>query len=363
MRIHLWHSAADIRPTAPEPRGARDSTASPRHAAAARVLAAAVLLALAGAFHPGDAFAVYPTAYQPPGLNVWDFWYAKKDTVYYAYYLQSPTFTAPTIGMATSTDLVHWTEHGEVLGPNPPGMWNDAWMATGSVFFSMGQWWMPFTGQTYTGVRGTGLATSHDLVNWTRIGNRPIRMQNRPFVVPESPYWQSKGFAAGAVMPYSLIADPYVIPEKIDGFFYLVANSLFDDVSIDYRGCICLMRSADGLAWEDLGLIAAPRQFNEMEAPQLWRHGDRWYLMFGAARYEPLYRANMVYTSPVITGPFEPGPHPQVTLPDYEGWFYVAKVLADPNGDDVLLGGLGGSLSHPYRVTYEPDGSLTLTQY
>ncbi|MEN6496341.1 MAG: hypothetical protein ABFD16_18815, partial [Thermoguttaceae bacterium] len=53
-------------------------------------------------------------------------------------------------------------------------------------------------------------------------------------------------------------------------------------------------------------------------------------------------------------------PRSELTLPDGRR-FYIAKVLTAPQGGDVLLAAIGGSsMSQPYPVTYEPDGSLTL---
>ena len=61
-----------------------------------------------------------------------------------------------------------------------------------------------------------------------------------------------------------------------------------------------------------------------------------------------------------MRGPFEPPPQSELKLPDGRG-FYIAKVIADPAGRDVLLAAVGARyMSLPYPVTYEPDGSITL---
>ena len=61
-----------------------------------------------------------------------------------------------------------------------------------------------------------------------------------------------------------------------------------------------------------------------------------------------------------MRGPFEPPPRSEVKLPDGRG-FYIAKVLTDPRGHDILLAAIGGaSMSRPYPIIYEDDGSLTL---
>jgi hypothetical protein len=307
-----------------------------------------------------------PPRYHAAGMDSWDFWYVHSNGLYYVFYLQSlrdapVRFVYSTIGMATSPDLIHWTEYGEVLRANPRGQWNDAWVATGSSWWVDDHWQMVFTGQSSTSYRGIGLARSDDLEHWTRIGSGPVTLNQPPFVVPESDYWQEKGYPVGQRLTYTVLADPYVYPEPVDGWYYMVVNALLDGAPLEQRGCIPMLRSRDGRVWDSVGIIAHPKIFDQMETPELWKHGDRWYLIFGAARANPVYRATMVYTAPTMFGPFEPSPRPEITLPDNPGWFYVAKVVTNPQGQDVLMGHVGGTLSHPYPVTYEADGSLTLS--
>ena len=71
-------------------------------------------------------------------------------------------------------------------------------------------------------------------------------------------------------------------------------------------------------------------------------------------------RHNRIYTSRSMRGPFAPPSRSEIKLPD-DRWFYIAKVLTDPQGRNVLLAAIGGdTMSRPYPVTYEADGSLTL---
>ena len=66
-------------------------------------------------------------------------------------------------------------------------------------------------------------------------------------------------------------------------------------------------------------------------------------------RRENRYRSLFSWRS--LRGPFEPPPRSELNLPDGQ-WFYIAKVLPDPRGRDVLLAAIGGaSMSEPYPVT------------
>jgi len=88
--------------------------------------------------------------------------------------------------------------------------------------------------------------------------------------------------------------------------------------------------------------------------------GNRLSGVRGAVKGKHLCRHNRIYTARSMRGPFEPPPRSEITLPDGRR-FYIAKVLTDPQGRDVLLAAIGGSsMSPPYPVTYEPDGSLML---
>jgi hypothetical protein len=218
---------------------------------------------------------------------------------------------------------------------------------------------MLFTAHGGTG-GNVGLAESDDLTKWTIVG--PVRIEYRTHVVPADPAWQRGRLKPGETIAYRIAADPYVLPEPLDGWHYMVANCTVVGRPVNRRGCIGLLRSRDGRAWDDCGIIALTLDYDRPETPQLWRHGERWYLYFGGAREgKELCRHNRVYTARSMQGMFQPPPRSEIKLPDVR-WFYIAKVLADPQGRDVLLGTVrGASMSRPYPVTCEPDGSLTLS--
>lgn len=303
------------------------------------------------------------TLYQPKGQLSWDYWFARDGATYHAFYLQAPIGTpamwgSSTVGMATSIDLKRWEEYGEVLGPNPKGQWNDAGIATGSVWRSGDRWQMVFTAIGRD--PGIGLARSADLRHWEKVG--PVRFHTRPFTVPHSSYWQSHGYAEGRNLSYTILADCYVLPEPVGGYHYMVTNAVIDGEPPDKRGCTALLRTHDGMDWEDCGIVAAPGEYDRLETPQLWRHGKRWYLYFGAARENPVYRANCLFTADQMSGPFLPAPGGGLALPDGQG-YYIAKVVKATGGGDVLMACIGpGRLSQPYPITYNRDGSIALAK-
>lgn len=302
-----------------------------------------------------------PRLYKPAGARAFDFWYAKSGTTYHAFYLHGEDGAGEStwsVGHATSSDLVRWTEEGVVLRANPKASWCNRSIATGSAWRGPTRWQMLVTAHGGTG-GNIGLAESDDLKRWNMVG--PAQIDYQDHVVPTDPVWQRHGLTAGTTIAYRILADPYVLPDPVDGWWYMVANCAVVDRPVNQRGCIGLLRSKDGRRWEDCGIIGLMLDYDRPETPQLWQHGDRWYLYFGGAREGSQFcRHNRLYIAGSMRGLFEPASQSHIALPDGRG-FYIAKVLADPQGRDVLLGTIGGKfMSLPYPLTYAADGSLTL---
>src|SRR5262249_4741458 len=74
----------------------------------------------------------------------------------------------------------------------------------------------------------------------------------------------------------------------------------------------------------------------------------------------PFARRNLVYHADSMGGPFEPGAEPEVSPPGVSEYFYTVKRLVDVAGGEWMLGTQSAHLSLPYRVQYQPDGSVVL---
>lgn len=302
--------------------------------------------------------------YRPVGMWSWDYWFAQRGDETYAFYLQAATCIQTTrhgnqhVGHAVSRDLVHWTDLGPALVPEND-TWNDRSIATGSTVAFDGKWWMVFTGSGNE-VSGLGLAESEDLVHWRKVGDGPVVPLGKTFEAP----WK------GEAIRWVALADPYVYPEPVDGWFYMVINAWNIDAPMHSRGCLVTMRSRDLKTWAPHQVLAWPGWFTRMETPQLWRHGNLWYLYFGGVREKEMPEEFVRQTPPLATmgnyyfvsedleGPYEPGPEWKLKLPDPR-FAYICKVLPGPDGGDVLLATLNGdSLSRPFPVEYAEDGSL-----
>ena len=77
--------------------------------------------------------------------------------------------------LATSKDLVHWERRGVIL-PAYKGYWNVRWTKSGAIVPEKidGKYWMYFLGTSRDNNDQMGLASSMDLLHWTEATNVPV---------------------------------------------------------------------------------------------------------------------------------------------------------------------------------------------
>ncbi len=77
--------------------------------------------------------------------------------------------------LATSPDLVHWERKGVIL-PAYKGNWNVKWTKSGAIVPETigGRYWMYFLGTAPDGTDQMGLASSPDLLHWTDETKAPV---------------------------------------------------------------------------------------------------------------------------------------------------------------------------------------------
>jgi beta-1,2-mannosidase len=82
--------------------------------------------------------------------------------------------------LATSKDLLHWTRHGVIL-PAYKGNWNVKWTKSGAILTTkiQGKYWMYFLGTSADNTDQMGLASSTDLIHWTEETKTPV-LPRRP---------------------------------------------------------------------------------------------------------------------------------------------------------------------------------------
>ena len=82
--------------------------------------------------------------------------------------------------LATSHDLIHWERKGVIL-PAYKGNWNTGWTKSGAIVPEKidGKYWMYFLGTTPDKNDQMGLAYSTDLIHWTEATKTPV-LPRRP---------------------------------------------------------------------------------------------------------------------------------------------------------------------------------------
>jgi predicted GH43/DUF377 family glycosyl hydrolase len=77
--------------------------------------------------------------------------------------------------LATSKDLIHWDRKGIIL-PAYKGRWNVRWTKSGAIVPGKinGKYWMYFLGTTVDNKDQMGLASSSDLLHWTEATAQPV---------------------------------------------------------------------------------------------------------------------------------------------------------------------------------------------
>ncbi|MGH9352586.1 MAG: glycoside hydrolase family 130 protein [Terriglobia bacterium] len=82
--------------------------------------------------------------------------------------------------LATSADLIHWTRRGVIM-PAYRGKWNIGWTKSGAIVPEKinGRYWMYYLGDARNHPSQMGVAESTDLLHWTDATNHPV-LSSRP---------------------------------------------------------------------------------------------------------------------------------------------------------------------------------------
>jgi len=104
---------------------------------------------------------------------------------YYMYYSGWDGATY-RIGLATSTDLINWSRESSnpLITPGSSGAWDEQWVYTQAVIVESGDWKMLYGGRNSNNTFQIGLATSTDGVSWTKSSSNPV-------LSPSSSGWDS----------------------------------------------------------------------------------------------------------------------------------------------------------------------------
>lgn len=184
--------------------------------------------------------------------------------------------TRPQVGLAWSTDLLHWHKdpRSPIFGPSGLAGTPDAEGTPGPFIIQEGALYYLFyfgtTQQGYEkGTKTLNLATSSDLVHWARNPGNPI-------ITPAGTGWRRDA-----------IWHPHVMKHEGEYLLFLNASGIVDAVEEEYIG---YARSRDLQHWQvcddDSPLLVGSRIPGAWDArgrtgdPSVFRVGDRWYMAY-----------------------------------------------------------------------------------
>ncbi len=308
---------------------------------------------------------------------IWDSWYARDGDLWHGYFLQADKSLGDpdlrhwhvTQGHATSQDLRTWRHLGTCFAPSAGPAWDDYTTWTGSVLQGPGgPWHLFYTGscRAEDGLKQRiGHATSDDAHAWRRVGDGLALELSGPAYEEYAPgRWHDQA-----------MRDPWVMRDPAgDGWIMFFTGRATGIDEANAAGAIGFATSPDLFAWtlRDPVYVGS---FGQLEVPQVFRIGNRWYCLFCTARehwskaYAAGYPGDPVTGTHYLTADDPRGPWTVAPGPFLDGEDpcrrYAARLL-DTGAGLVLLGFLHtpdggpfvGEITDPSPVTVDADGWL-----
>ncbi|MDL5351439.1 glycoside hydrolase family 68 protein [Microbacterium sp. zg-YB36] len=292
---------------------------------------------------------------------VWDFWIADDGGTFHLFYLHAPkSLKDPElrhrnarIGHATSTDLIDWTDHGEVLGPGPAGSFDETATWTGSVIRGNdGIWRMFYTGASFPSADSSvnteciGIATSQDLSTWTKRESFVLRADIAHYEkLGESPW------------PEEAWRDPWVFRDPAGHGWHMLITARAKDSGVTNGGVVGHAWSADLDSWAVRPPVG-PRanDFPHLEVLQIAEVGSQSILLFCGPRTRVGFERDEVTTG-IWAVPCPDFPR-HVQVDDAEliaaAPHYAGRIVHDRAGVPVLMTFIGSAGSEFLGTISDP---------
>jgi hypothetical protein len=278
---------------------------------------------------------------------MWDTWLVEREGLFYLFYIRlprvrEPSGPAPTLGpgwdgisLATSSDLLHWTEHGPVLEKSTDA----AWLGTGMVHRVGERFVMNYSEERPPGCQTICFATSDDLRRWVPLSrDHDLRADGRIYQADVAsstdplPRWDSIG----------------VVPPARPGesYFGVIAANSCHQVLPGQCAVLGMLSSDDGLHWVPRPPGTAPGLFPNYEVAEHVEISGRHYVLFSTnttagARFvpgDPLPQGGTYYVvSDQRDGPYvRPPVHPMLhghRIGGREFGVYVGRPITTSGGE------------------------------
>ena len=202
---------------------------------------------------------------------IWDSWYVWDGDTCHAFYLcasrglgdPNRRHRYTNVGHAISKDLVNWKVLPDALSPSDSPAF-DSWTTwTGStVKGDDGLWYMYYTGTSREDggdVQSIGLATSEDLITWTKLSDQAL-------VRADSQFYEKLGETS---WPDEAWRDPWVYKSSADNLWHMLITARAKGPN-RIKGVIGHAVSSDMRNWKVQPPLSSPGQgFGQLEVFQL----------------------------------------------------------------------------------------------
>ena len=315
---------------------------------------------------------------------IWDSWYFREGDTWHGYFLKADKALLDperrhlnvSQGHATSTDLVHWQHHGTCFAPAKSPAWDDSTTWTGSVVCDeSGLYHLFYTGTCLAEgslYQRVGHATSTDLHHWQRVGDG-LCLDLVGENAAHYEHQHQKGFWHDRAM-----RDPWVMKDpKGEGWLmFFTARALGIDEA-NAGGAIGFATSDNLYDWE-LQPPVFVGSFGQLEVPQVFAIGERWYCLFctSGQHWSEAYTASQA--GKLVTGNhYLIADHPRGPWQVAPGAFfdgenpchrYAARILETEKGYCILgfhdqdKQGFVGEILDPVAIEVDAAGLLNVTE-
>jgi len=311
---------------------------------------------------------------------IWDFWLARDNGNWHIYFLKADKALGDphlrhrhvSVGHATSTNLIDWNYLGTCFKPRTCAGFDDWTTWTGSLIKGKnGLWHLFYTGTTSSdgGLKQRiGHATSTDMHNWSRIGEKAALDISGPDYEEYTPgHWHDRA-----------MRDPHVIHDPDgDGYLMFFTARVPNIAEPNAGGSIGFATSPDLYNWTLQPPVFRGGLFGQMEVPQVTRIGERWYCLFCtdarhyAAGYADTYPEKPQSGTHYLMAAHPRGPWQVAPGPFFDGDVptrrYAGKLVMDGKKlkylaflHDGAKGEFVGELSDPMDVRIDKKGLLHL---
>ena len=166
---------------------------------------------------------------------------------------------------AVSTDGLSWRSLPDALRTSDPGAGPDDDMIwTMSVTERDGLYYMLYTALSMADdgrVQRNALATSTDLVRWTKHPGNPVAEADE------------RWYETLETAPHGRVSWRDPKPTLVGDTYYATVNGREKGGPIQRRGCAALMASKDLVSWEVRPPLFAPRKYWDLECPRVFEAG------------------------------------------------------------------------------------------